>query len=267
MSTVSSAQTQGEPPLIRADNEGIATLTLNRPDRYNTLSDTLIEALAEALSDIAADDAIKVVIIGALGKAFSTGHDLKDMRANRGKAYYEKLLGDCSRMMQSIIALPQPVIARVQGIATAAGCQLVATCDLAVAARSARFATSGINYGVFCATPAVALGRVVARKHALEMLFTGDFIDADTAASIGLVNRTIDDENLETETQALAEKIASQSQYAIRLGKASFYNQIGQPLDAAYRCASGDLARNLLAEDGIEGLDAFFEKRRPRWRT
>jgi enoyl-CoA hydratase/carnithine racemase len=251
---VSAAAPDGQ-PLIRIDDAGVATLTLNRPDRYNTLSASMIEALSCALADIAADDTVKVVVIAARGRAFSTGHDLKDMRANRSEAYYTQLLSDCSRMMH-----------KVQGIATAAGCQLVSTCDLAIAGKSARFATSGINYGVFCATPGVALSRVVARKHALEMLFTGDFIDADTAAVIGLVNRTVDDADLDEEVRCLADRIASQSRFAIRLGKASFYNQVNQPLDAAYRCASADLVRNLLADDGIEGLDAFFEKRPPRWR-
>lgn len=253
--------------VIRTDAGGVATLVLNRPDRYNTLSLEMIAALSAQLAAIAPDESIGAVIITGSGRAFSTGHDLKDMRANRDAAYYEQLLADCARMMQSIVALPQPVIAKVQGIATAAGCQLVATCDLAVAAHSARFATSGINYGVFCATPAVALGRVVARKHALEMLFTGDFIDAETAATIGLVNRTVADGELDAAAGELAAKIAAQSRYAIRLGKASFYNQIEQPLDSAYRCASSDLAKNLLAEDGIEGLDAFAEKRAPRWRA
>jgi enoyl-CoA hydratase/carnithine racemase len=168
-------------------------------------------------------------------------------------------------MMQTLVNLPQPVIAQVQGIATAAGCQLVASCDLALAAQSARFATSGINYGLFCATPAVALSRTVARKHALEMLLTGDFIDATTAERIGLINHAIADDELAAATAALARKLAGKSAYALRLGKVSFYQQANQSLDAAYRCASADLVRNILASDGREGLDAFMEKREPRF--
>ena len=188
------------------------------------------------------------------------------MRTNYTKEYLDELFVTCSQMMQKIVNLPQPVIAKVQGIATAAGCQLVATCDLVVACQSARFATSGINYGTFCATPAVALGRVVGKKHALEMLLTGDFIDAGRAAEIGLVNRVVDDTALDAETTALAQQIASKSQTAVRIGKASFYRQINEPLDAAYRSASADIVCNVLSDDGAEGLDAFFEKREPRWK-
>jgi enoyl-CoA hydratase/carnithine racemase len=168
-------------------------------------------------------------------------------------------------MMQSIVALPQPVIAKVQGIATAAGCQLVATCDLALAGAGAQFATNGINNGLFCATPAVAVSRTVARKHAMEMLLTGEFIDADRAAAIGLVNHVVADDELDGAVDALARNLAAKSQYALRLGKASFYRQLDQPLDAAYRGASNDLVCNLMSDDGIEGVDAFFEKREPQW--
>jgi enoyl-CoA hydratase/carnithine racemase len=255
------------PAVLRHDADGVATLTLNRPAQYNTLSSETIAALSTALADIAGDATVRVVVLTGTGRAFSTGHDMKEMRANRDEAFYRQLLGDCSAMMQTIVALPQPVIAKVQGIATAAGCQLVASCDLAIAADSARFATSGINYGLFCATPAVALSRNVSRKHALEMLFTGDFIDAATAADIGLINRAVADDALDAEVDTLARKIAAKSGYAIKLGKASFYAQANQPLDAAYRCASADLVRNLLAEDGIEGVNAFFEKREPRYRS
>jgi enoyl-CoA hydratase/carnithine racemase len=265
MSAAADSLSDQPAPVLRHDADGIATLTLNRPAQYNTLSRATIDALTAALQAIAADPAVRVVVIAGTGRAFSTGHDMKEMRANRDEAFYKRLLGDCSAMMQAIVALPQPVIAKVQGIATAAGCQLVASCDLAIAAASARFATSGINYGLFCATPAVALSRNVSRKHALEMLFTGDFVDAATAAQIGLVNRAVDDAALDAEVDALARKIAAKSGYAIKLGKASFYAQANQPLDAAYRCASADLVRNLLAEDGIEGVNAFFEKREPRY--
>lgn len=265
MSAAADTLPDSLPPVLRSDSQAIATLTLNRPTQYNTLSRMTIDALTEALAAIANDERIRVVVIASTGRAFCTGHDMKEMRANRDEAFYRRLLADCSAMMQSIVALPQPVIAKVQGIATAAGCQLVASCDLAIAAHSARFATSGINYGLFCATPAVALSRNVARKQALEMLFTGDFIDADTAAQIGLVNRAVDDAALDAEVETLARKIAAKSGYAIKLGKASFYAQANQPLDAAYRCASADLVRNLLAADGVEGLNAFFEKREPRY--
>jgi enoyl-CoA hydratase/carnithine racemase len=253
-------------PLLRHDADGVCTLTLNRPAKYNTLSMEMLGALGAELAAIAGDASVRVVILASTGKAFCTGHDLKELRATREEAYYREVLATCSAMMQAIVALPQPVIASVQGIATAAGCQLVASCDLAIASDEARFATSGINYGLFCSTPAVALSRNVARKHALEMLYTGDFIDAATATQIGLINRAVPAAELATECLSLAAKIAAKSTYAIKLGKASFYAQANQPLDAAYRCASADLVRNLLAEDGIEGVDAFFEKREPQFR-
>ena len=253
------------PAVLRTDLDGVATLTLNRPQRFNTLTRDTLAQMNSALADIAVDPAVRVVVIASTGKAFCTGHDMKEMRSHHDESFLSALLADCSRMMQTLVGLPQPVIAEVQGIATAAGCQLVASCDLAVAAKSARFATSGINYGLFCATPAVALSRTIARKHALEMLFTGDFVDAETAARIGLVNHVVEDAELATATRALALKIAAKSAYAVRLGKASFYQQANQALDAAYRCASADLVRNILAEDGREGLDAFMEKRTPRF--
>lgn len=247
--------------------DGIATLTLNRAARYNTLTSEVLSVLSARLAAIADNDGVRVVIIAATGNAFSTGHDLKEMNANRDAAFYRQLLAACSRMMQTIVALPQPVIAQVQGIATAAGCQLVASCDLAVAARSARFATNGITNGLYCATPSVALSRVVAQKHALEMLLTGDFIDAQRAAEIGLVNHVVDDAELVAATRALAGRIADKSQYAVRLGKASFYRQLEQGLDSAYRGTSEELVCNLLADDGLEGLNAFIEKRPPIWRN
>jgi enoyl-CoA hydratase/carnithine racemase len=252
-------------PLRREDGDGIATLLLDRPEAYNALSVGLMEALLAELDRIADDASTRVVVIAGAGRGFCAGHDLRELRANPDLDFYKHVFGLCSRLMQRIVSLPKPVIARVHGVATAAGCQLVASCDLAIAAASARFATSGINYGLFCATPAVALSRNVSRKHALEMLFTGDFVDAATAAQIGLVNRAVDDAALDAEVDALARKIAAKSGYAIKLGKASFYAQANQPLDAAYRCASADLVRNLLAEDGIEGVNAFFEKREPRY--
>ena len=263
--TAPATTASDNPPLRREIEHGIATLTLNRPERFNTLTAETIQALLQAFAELADDPSVRVVVLASTGRAFCTGHDLKEMRANRNREFLDKLLGDCSRMMQAVIALPQPVIAKVQGIATAAGCQLVASCDLALAARSARFATSGINYGLFCATPAVALSRTVARKHALEMLFTGDFVDADTAAGIGLINHAVDDAKLDTQVSVLATKLARKSRYAMKLGKASFYAQANQPLDGAYRCAAADLVQNLLADDGLEGLNAFFDKREPRF--
>lgn len=262
-----SAQPLENPSDVTCEIEqGITTLTLNRPARYNTLTSAVIAAISGHLEALAADPAARVLIIASTGKAFSTGHDLKEMNAERDEAFYRQLLSDCSKMMQAVVALPQPVIAQVQGIATAAGCQLVASCDLAIASRSARFATNGIQNGLYCATPQVALSRVVARKHALEMLLTGDFIDAERAAEIGLVNRVVDDDALETAVRDLAMRIADKSQMAVRLGKASFYRQVDQPLDAAYRTGSEDLVCNLLAEDGIEGLNAFIDKRKPEWK-
>ena len=263
--TASPAQSAAEHDVSYALRDGIATLTLNRPTRYNTLTSEVIATMSGHLAAIAASDEVRVVIVAATGKAFSTGHCLKEMNANRDAAFYRRLLAACSRMMQAIVALPQPVIAQVQGIATAAGCQLVASCDLAVAARSARFATNGIANGLYCATPSVALSRVVQRKHALEMLLTGDFIDAARAAEIGLVNHVVDDLALAQTTRALAGRIAEKSQYAVRLGKASFYRQVDQGLDSAYRGTAEELVCNLLATDGIEGLNAFIEKRAPQW--
>ena len=252
-------------PVLRFDRDGITELMFNDPDKYNTLSREVLDSMLSTLSAIAADEAVKVVVIAARGKAFCSGHNLKQMQENRDSKYYKRLLTDCSTMMQAIVNLPQPVIAKVQGIATAAGCQLVATCDLAIAGRSSHFATNGINNGLFCATPAVAVSRTVARKHALEMLLTGDFIDAERAAEIGLINSSVEDIELDEAVNELAAKLAAKSQYALRLGKASFQRQLNQPLDAAYRSASNDLVCNLLAPDGIEGIDAFFEKREPIW--
>ena len=252
-------------PVVRTDRGHVARLMLNDPEKYNTLSREAIDAMLAHLADIAADAHVRVVVIEARGKAFCSGHNLKQMHAHHGEAYYRELLTDCSTMMQRIVTLPQPVIARVQGIATAAGCQLVATCDLAIAARSAAFATNGINNGLYCATPAVAVSRTVARKHALQMLLTGDFIDAERAFAIGLVNDVVDDAKLDDTVDALAGKLAAKSQYALRLGKASFNRQLGAPLDAAYRGASSDLVCNLMADDGVEGVAAFLEKREPNW--
>ena len=262
-----ATQSHGHPPdVLYQVEQGIATITLNRPERYNTLTSDVISAISTRLETLASDHAVRGLVVASTGEAFSTGHDLKEMNREGDEIFYRQLLSDCSKMMQAIIALPQPVIAQVQGIATAAGCQLVASCDLAIAASSARFATNGIQNGLYCATPQVALSRVVSRKHALEMLLTGDFIDAERAAEIGLVNRVVGDEELESATADLVSRIADKSQMAIRLGKASYYRQAEMSLDTAYRSGAEDLVRNLVAEDGIEGLTAFVEKRTPKWK-
>ncbi|MGJ7458239.1 enoyl-CoA hydratase [Halomonas sp. MA07-2] len=254
------------PPLLRRDSGGVATLTLSRPASFNALSEEMLVALKEELGRLANDDRVRCVVIAAEGRAFCAGHDLKQMRARPHKAYYQELFARCGRVMQAIVELPVPVIARVQGIATAAGCQLVASCDLAVAARSARFAVSGINAGLFCSTPAVALSRNIARKHAMEMLLTGEFIDAETARDWGLVNRVADDEALDDAVAELTASICAKSAVAVRTGKAMFQRQLQMPLDEAYAFAGEVMACNMMAEDAGEGIDAFIEKRAPEWR-
>ena len=253
------------PPLLRSDVDGIATLTLNRPRSRNALSRELLDALLHELDALAADEAVRVVILGAAGPAFCAGHDMKQIRANPGEAYYRETFTRSSRLMKSVIALPQPVIARVQGIATAAGCQLVASCDLAVAARSASFATPGVNIGLFCSTPLVALTRNVGRKRAMEMLLTGEAIDAAAALAFGLVNRVVEDDALEDAALALARRIAGHSPLTIAIGKRAFYAQIDRGLDDAYDLATDAMTRNMLARDAEEGIDAFLEKRTPQW--
>lgn len=259
------ATTAASPVLQTRIDAGIATLTLNRPAQYNALSAEMLEALQQALDRLAADASVRVVIIAATGKAFSAGHDLKEMRAREDRAFHQALFDQCSRMMLAINRLPQPVVAQVQGIATAAGCQLVAACDLAVAGESARFAVSGINVGLFCSTPSVPLSRNLSRKHAMQMLLTGDFVDAPTAARLGLVNEVVPDAELAAATHALAEKIAAKTPVAVRLGKKMFYEQLGMDLESAYRFASERMACNMDSEDTREGIDAFIEKREPRW--
>lgn len=254
------------PPLRRRDAGGVATLTLSRPESFNALSEAMLVALKEELGRLANDGSVRCVVIAAEGRAFCAGHDLKQMRANPDKAYYQELFARCGRVMQAIVALPVPVIARVQGIATAAGCQLVASCDLAVAARSARFAASGINAGLFCSTPAVALSRNVSRKRAMELLFTGDFIDAETARDWGLINRVAEDDALDDAVAALTDSLCAKSAVAVRTGKAMFQRQLQMPLDEAYAFAGEVMACNMMAEDAGEGIDAFIEKRPPQWR-
>lgn len=253
------------PLLLRQDRDHVATLTLNRPAMRNALSVGLMTALEAALADIRGDANVKAVIIAAAGPAFCAGHDLKEIRAHPGRQNYEALFAQCSRLMTAIVRLPKPVIARVQGVATAAGCQLVASCDLAVASADARFATPGVNIGLFCSTPMVALSRAVGRKAAMEMLLTGDLVDAPTAKTLGLVNRIVAADNLAAATQALAAQIASKSPYVLAIGKEAFYAQAEMPLDQAYAYASETMTRNMLARDAEEGIDAFIEKRRPVW--
>ncbi len=255
-----------ESVLLREDRDGIATLTLNRPAQYNALSEELMSALQAQLDDIGADESLRVVIIAGNGKAFCPGHDLKEMRSSEDRAFHQALFDKCSRVMLSINQLRQPVIARVNGVATAAGCQLVANCDLAVAASDARFAVSGINLGLFCSTPAVPLSRNMHRKQAMRMLLTGDFIDAPTALQYGLVNEVVPGDELESATLALASKIAARSAHSIALGKEMFYRQLEMDLSEAYAFASERMACNMDSHDAREGIDAFFEKRKPEWR-
>ena len=254
------------PWVRRHDIDGVTTLTLNRPKQFNALSEEMLDALNTELDRVATDERVHCVVIAAEGRAFCAGHDLKQMRATPDKAYYQTLFARCGALMQAIVALPVPVIARVQGIATAAGCQLVASCDLAVAARSARFAVSGINAGLFCSTPAVALSRNVGRKRAMEMLFTGEFIDADQARDWGLVNRVADDDALDDALGELTASICAKSAVAVRTGKAMFHRQLAMPLEEAYAYAGEVMACNMMAEDAGEGIDAFIDKRPPKWR-
>lgn len=255
-----------EAELARRDELGIAILTLNRPRQYNALSSSLLESLHRELDAIAADPSIRVVLVTGAGSAFCSGHDLKEMRALGTHEKVAALFFTCSAMMQKLVALPQPTIAVVNGIATAAGCQLVAQCDLAVASEEARFAASGINLGLFCSTPAVALSRNVSRKRAAEMLFTGEFIDARTALEWGLVNRLAPPDRLMDTARTLAETLKTKPREALALGKALFYRQLEANLAGAYDDASRTIARNMDADIAREGVDAFFAKRSPRWK-
>jgi len=256
---------QVETQLLVDVADGIATVTLNRPGQFNALSSALISELQSAFDRIAADPGVRVVVLAASGRGFCAGHDLKEVRAMADVPEVESLFARCSRMMLTITRLPQPVIAKVHGIATAAGCQLVATCDLAVASEAATFATPGVNIGAFCSTPGVALGRAVGRKHAMEMLLSGAPIDAARAHEIGLVNRVVPPETLDAEVSALARLIAARSSSAIASGKAVFYRQLELPLDEAYVVAGHAIACDFFTGDGKEGVDAFLGKRAPRW--
>jgi enoyl-CoA hydratase/carnithine racemase len=262
---MSAPANQAETPLLVDIAGGIATLTLNRPGQFNALSSALISELQSAFDRVAADPGVRVVVLAANGRGFCAGHDLKEIRGMAGVPEVESLFARCSRMMLTITRLPQPVIAKVQGIATAAGCQLVATCDLAFASEGATFATPGVSIGAFCSTPAVALGRAVGRKHAMEMLLTGAPIDAARACEIGLVNRVVPAETLDAEVSAMAGLIAARSSSAIASGKEVFYRQLELPLDEAYAVAGHAIACDFFTEDGKEGVDAFLGKRAPRW--
>lgn len=256
--------------LLREDIEGVAILTLNRPESRNSLSEAMLEALNDMLTAIAQDDTVRALIIAANGLAYSAGHDLKEISrhrsgADRGRAYFGHLMATCSTMMQQIVKLPQPVIAAVQGTATAAGCQLVASCDLAVASSAAKFATPGVDIGLFCSTPMVALSRNVAPKHAMEMLLTGDLFSAEDAARFGLVNRVVAPGSERDEALKLARQIAGKSELTLKIGKQAFYRQLEMPLAKAYEYASSVMVENMMARDAEEGIDAFVEKRRPHW--
>ena len=256
--------------LLRENVDQIAVLTLNRPQARNTLSEAMLAALGEELARLAADKRIRAVVLTANGPAFSAGHDLKEITARRadadgGRAYTEQIMEHCSAVMQAILRLPQPVIAAVEATATAAGCQLVATCDLAVASTSAKFGTPGVHIGLFCSTPMVALSRNVARKHAMEMLLTGDMISAEDAHRIGLVNRVVEVGTARDEALELARKIAAKSAAVVKLGKEAFYRQLEMGVADAYRHATEVMVENMMVRDAEEGIRAFVEKRPPKW--
>jgi enoyl-CoA hydratase/carnithine racemase len=266
----STAGAAADLTLLREDVTGIAVLTLNRPQARNSLSEAMLKALGGALAAIAHERAVRAVILAANGPAFSAGHDLKELNArrsdeDRGRNYFKHVMGLCSTVMQQIVTLPQPVIAAVGATATAAGCQLVASCDLAVAARTATFATPGVNIGLFCSTPMVALSRNVSRKHAMEMLLTGEMISAEEAARIGLVNHVVAPGSEREEALKLAKKITAKSALTLKIGKEAFYRQLEMPLAEAYKYASAVMVENMLARDAEEGISAFIEKREPKW--
>jgi enoyl-CoA hydratase/carnithine racemase len=252
--------------LLREDVDGAVYLTLNRPDKFNTLSEAMMDVLQRELDVIATEPAVRCVVIAATGRGFCAGHDLREMRANPDQSYYQALFRRCSRLMQSIVALPVPVIAKVQGMATAAGCQLVATCDLAIAAKSASFAVSGINVGLFCSTPAVALSRNIPAKRAFDMLVSGSFIDPDTALEWGLLSAVAPDSELDTAVAHKVEQILNKSPAAVRYGKAMFHPQRQMSLADAYEFAGNVMAENMMSPDVEEGIDAFLGKRKPVWK-
>ena len=256
--------------LLREDVAGVAVLTLNQPQSRNTLSEAMLETLGDALTAIAHDESVRAVVLAANGPAYCAGHDLKELSRHRaqsdgGRAYFKHIMTMCSTMMQQIVTLSQPVIAAVQGPASAAGCQLVASCDLAIASRAAKFATPGVHIGLFCSTPMVALSRDVSRKHAMEMLLTGDLISAEEAARIGLVNRVVAAGRERDEAIKLARGIAEKSSLTVRLGKEGFYRQLEMPLAEAYEYVTGVMVENMLKRDAEEGIGAFIDKRTPKW--
>lgn len=254
------------PYLLRDDDKGVVTLTMNRPGQFNPLSEAMLFAFETEITAIAEDETIRCVVIAAEGRAFCAGHDLKEMRETPELAYYQTLFARCSAFMQSLIALPVPVIARVQGLATAAGCQLVATCDMAVSADTAKFGVSGVNLGLFCSTPSVALSRVVSRKRAFEMLVTGEFINAKTAEDWGLINRAVPADALDAEVARITDNLRGKSPVPIQMGKALFQRQLELDLADAYVDAGETMAQNMMTLDAVEGIDAFIEKRDPEWR-
>jgi len=270
-SQTARASAPQSPILLRELLGSVAVLTLNRPEAGNSLSEGLIAQLDATLRQIQDDAAVRAVVIAANGPVFSAGHDMKELTArradaDRGRAYFAEIMTACSAMMQAIVHLPKPVVAAVQGVATAAGCQLVASCDLAVASETATFATPGVDIGLFCSTPMVALSRNVPRKQAMEMLLTGEPISAATARDIGLVNRVVAAGRERDAATALAQKVALKSAYTIRIGKAAFYRQAEMSLAAAYRYAAEVMTENMMAHDAEEGIGAFIEKREPKWR-
>jgi len=268
MTTAAEPLVRRDPdPLVRRDRDtrGVAMLTLNRPQAFNALSEAMLAAMQRELDAIANDEAVRVVVLAAEGRAFCAGHDLKEMRAQPSLEYYRGLFAQCTRMMLTLRRLPVPVIARVQGIATAAGCQLVAQCDLAVASSAARFAVSGVNLGLFCSTPSVPLSRNVARKAAFEMLVTGDFIDAAQAQARGLVNRVVEPERLDAQIETLVASIVAKPRAVVAMGKELFYRQGELGIEAAYEAAGETMACNMMEAAALEGVQAFIEKRKPRW--
>ncbi len=272
MATAQAAQTSGAASLVGEETHGhVRRLTMRNAARRNLLTEEMMAALSDALDRAGRDEAVRVVVIAAEGPAFSAGHDLKAIDARRndpdgGRAYFEALFTTCSRLMEGIARNPRPVIAEVGAVAAAAGCQLVAACDLAVASGNARFGTTGVTFGLFCSTPMVPLSRTVGRKEALEMLFTGDLIDADRAREIGLVNHVVPHERLTADTMALAGRIATKSPAVLAIGKRAYYAQAEKDLSGAYAHCTGVMVDNLMMEDGVEGIASFVEKRAPAWR-
>ena len=254
-----------QPYCLQSINNAVATVLLNRPDQFNPLSEGMLKALQECFDQIAQDPNIRIVILAAQGKAFCAGHDLKEIKAQQDSIFCQQLFAQCSKLMLTIQRMPQPVIARVQGVATAAGCQLVAMCDLAIASAKARFAASGIKYGLFCSTPAVPLSRNIGRKKAMEMLLTGEFISAEKACAYGLINEVVADDDLDFAIAQLTSSILQNPASSIALGKRLFYQQLEMGIEAAYQLAEHTMVSNILNSEGVEGICAFVEKRKPNW--